>query len=70
MKRKLTRKIRAALAKAWEKGSISLMGVCPNCFKRMDYLDHGRCSHCGRNCGCSFNPTSSSDFCSFHGGSE
>ena len=66
MPRKITDEIREALEKAWLAGAITLSNVCPHCFKRMDYLDHGRCSHCGKNCGCSFTPISSSDFCSFH----
>ena len=66
MKRKITPEITKALEKAWIAGAISLSSVCPSCFKRMDYLDHGKCSHCGKDCGCSFNPTSSSDYCSFH----
>lgn len=39
---------------------------CPNCGKLMDYLDHGKCSHCNHLCGCSFSPTSAGDYCRFH----
>jgi hypothetical protein len=66
MPRVITDKIRKALEKAWLAGSISLTSICPNCFKRMDMMDHGKCSHCKKGCGCSFNPVSSSDFCDFH----
>lgn len=66
MPKVITDKIRKALEKAWTTGSISLAGVCPNCFKRMGFLSHGVCEHCKQGCGCSFNPTSSGDFCDFH----
>lgn len=69
-KRKLTKKILTALAQAWRNGSISLADVCPHCFNRMGSFSHGKCEKCGQFCGCSFNPCSSSDFCSFHGGTE
>lgn len=55
-----------ALLRAYRNGTLSVAGLCPHCFRRMDYLDHGECSHCGESCGCSFDPTSSSDYCSFH----
>lgn len=59
-------RIKRLLITAWRRGSVSLDSVCPSCAERMDALDHGRCSHCGKGCGCSFNPTSSSDFCETH----
>lgn len=67
MKRKATPKIMAALKTAYETGAISLSDVCPSCFDRMGSFSHGKCEKCGKSCGCSFNPTSSSDLCSFHG---
>ncbi len=66
MPKKFTPKIAAALKKAWEAGSINLCDVCPSCFKHMSYMDHGKCPHCKQSCGCSFSPTSSSDYCDFH----
>ena len=66
MSRKITNEIKEALAKAWVAGSISLSGVCPHCFKSMGAFGHGTCQHCKQGCGCSFDPTSSSDFCDFH----
>lgn len=39
---------------------------CPHCMARMDYLDHGKCPKCGQYCGCSFSPTTMSDYCSEH----
>ena len=39
---------------------------CPHCGARMDYLDHGKCSQCFKYCGCSFSPTSMSDYCEAH----
>jgi hypothetical protein len=66
MKYVATRAVMRALKKAYETGALSLAGLCPNCFERMDYFDHGKCRHCGEGCGCSFNPTSSGDYCSFH----
>lgn len=32
----------------------------------MDYLAHGYCAHCGKFCGCSYNPESLSDYCAAH----
>jgi hypothetical protein len=32
----------------------------------MSCLDHGVCPTCARQCGCSFSPTSMSDYCSTH----
>lgn len=40
--------------------------ICPHCREPMSYFDHGVCSHCRRYCGCSFNPTSRNDYCTFH----
>lgn len=68
MPRKITPKIREVLEKAWLKGSITLSGVCPSCFDRMGGFNHGVCTKCKKGCGCSFNATSSSDFCDFHRG--
>ena len=32
----------------------------------MEQIDHGRCPKCRAYCGCSFQPTSMSDYCSTH----
>lgn len=39
---------------------------CPWCGATMQPLDHGVCPECGEYCGCSFNPTSQSDYCNEH----
>jgi hypothetical protein len=39
---------------------------CPWCGAAMEPMDHGRCPTCQQLCGCSFNPTSSSDWCRVH----
>jgi hypothetical protein len=39
---------------------------CPTCRAVMDYMDHGFCSDCKKYCGCSFSPTSMSDYCHAH----
>ena len=69
MKRPKSRRIALidTLLAAYDAGAISLRSVCPYCFKSMDYLDHGKCQHCKKNCGCSFNPTSQGDHCNLHG---
>ncbi len=61
-------KLANLLLKAYKAGSISLADTCPHCYKRTSAFDHGKCMHCKKGCGCSFNPTSSSDYCNFHGG--
>jgi hypothetical protein len=40
--------------------------ICPTCSKDMGMIAHGKCEHCQTYCGCSFDPTSSSDYCQFH----
>ncbi len=40
--------------------------ACPHCSKDMGAYSHGCCQHCRKMCGCSFNPTSLSDFCRAH----
>lgn len=69
MKRPMSRRkaLIETLVLAYDAGSISLSTVCPSCFQYMDRLDHGKCSKCGKSCGCSFNPTSSGDHCNLHG---
>lgn len=39
---------------------------CPHCHEDMGFCSHGVCEYCKRYCGCSFDPTSSNDYCSFH----
>ena len=39
---------------------------CPTCKKGMGYNSHGKCENCGAYCGCSWDPTSNSDYCDFH----
>lgn len=39
---------------------------CPACQSPMSQLDHGKCPKCKQYCGCSFNPTCLSDYCSRH----
>ncbi len=39
---------------------------CPYCDAPMGWLDHGVCPDCEQYCGCSYNPTSDSDYCSTH----
>lgn len=56
-----------ALLAAYDAGVISLIKLCPNCDKNMGPFNHGVCQHCKKNCGCSFNPVSSSDHCNMHG---
>jgi hypothetical protein len=63
--RKATPKIMKLLKLMYERGDVSL-DICPHCAVRMDYFDHGKCHACGKGCGCSFNPTSNSDFCDLH----
>ena len=36
---------------------------CPFCGKPSD---HGYCKQCEEYCGCSFDPTSLNDYCSYH----
>lgn len=40
--------------------------TCPSCLDNMGCFHHGKCGTCDRECGCSFNPTSSSDYCGYH----
>lgn len=42
------------------------MKKCPWCDGDIDVYDHGFCPHCKQYCGCSFDPTSSNDYCEFH----
>lgn len=65
-KRKLTSKTRKILEKAYEGGFVRLGGICPSCCMGMGYMNHGKCNMCGKGCGCSFNPTSSGNYCDFH----
>lgn len=39
---------------------------CPTCGAQMYQWDHGICSKCKEYCGCSFMPTSMSDYCTKH----
>lgn len=42
------------------------MTECPHCHKDMGFLNHGVCDECKKHCGCSWDPTSMNDYCSFH----
>lgn len=39
---------------------------CPYCQAKMTEMNHGVCPACKAYCGCSFNPTSSNDYCNYH----
>lgn len=40
--------------------------TCPSCSRPSGELAHGRCHKCGVYCGCSFDPVSKNDYCTYH----